>query len=181
MLFPEQEEEIYDTVIEVLDTRSGTVLARTRIDENALGLVGRDGFYSYAEHSDLGKPKFVVWSVALSGTTHGTPVLPEVPGATVTPHRVLSRISSAWHTPPAPACTLGGVAGTSFAAAAGTQPRHFGAFTRKIAHYVTDLKAIAVRSMTGLPARIVGLEDRGLVHEARQGLATPFRTSIRTT
>lgn len=54
-------------MIEVLDTRSGTVLARTRVDENAIGLVGRDGFYSYAEHSDLGEPKFVVWSVGLSG------------------------------------------------------------------------------------------------------------------
>ena len=45
----------------------------------------------------------------------------------------------------------------------------FGAFTRKIARYVKDLNAIslpfAVRSMTGLPARIIGLEDRGLLRE----------------
>lgn len=51
----------------------------------------------------------------------------------------------------------------------GAHPRHFGAFTRKIARYVKDLKAIslpfAVRSMTGLPARIVGLKDRGLLRE----------------
>ena len=63
--------DLYDTVIEVLDTRSGTVLARTRVDENALGLVGRDTFYSYAEHSELGEPRFVVWSVALSGIADG--------------------------------------------------------------------------------------------------------------
>ena len=54
-------------MIEILDTRSGTVLARTRVDANVLGLVEGDGFYSYAEHSELGEPKYVVWSVALSG------------------------------------------------------------------------------------------------------------------
>ena len=64
---PSQEDELYDTVIEVLDTRSGTVLARTRVDESVVGLVGRDGFCSYAEHSELGEPKYVVWSVGLSG------------------------------------------------------------------------------------------------------------------
>lgn len=67
MLFPEEEEEIYDTVIEVLDIRSGTVLARTRVDAKVRGLVGQDGFHSFAEHSELGEPKIVVWSVALSG------------------------------------------------------------------------------------------------------------------
>ena len=64
---------------------------------------------------------------------------------------------------------VSGVAGTPFASIAGAHPRHFGAFTRKIARYVKDLKAIslpfAVRSMTGLPARIIGLEDRGLLRE----------------
>ena len=67
MLFPEEEEKIYDTVIEVLDIRSGTVLARTRVDAKVRGLVGQDGFHSFAEHSELGEPKIVVWSVALSG------------------------------------------------------------------------------------------------------------------
>ena len=62
-----REEELYDTVIELLDTRSGTVLTRTRVDENVVGLVGQDGFCTYAEHSDLGEPKYVVWSVTLSG------------------------------------------------------------------------------------------------------------------
>lgn len=62
-----QMEEFYDTVIEVLDTRSGTVLARTQIDANVWLLVGKDGFHSYAEHSELGEAKHLVWSVALSG------------------------------------------------------------------------------------------------------------------
>ena len=59
--------DIYDTVIEILDTRLGTVLARTRVDESVVGLVGRDGFCTYAEHSEFGEPKYVVWSVALAG------------------------------------------------------------------------------------------------------------------
>ena len=62
-----QYEEVYDTVIEILDARSGTVLARTQVDAHVWRLVGRDGFYSYAEHSELGEAKHVVWSVALSG------------------------------------------------------------------------------------------------------------------
>ena len=56
-----------------------------------------------------------------------------------------------------------------FAPRPGAHPRHFGAFTRKIARYVKDLQAIslpfAVRSMTGLPARIIGLDDRGFLRE----------------
>lgn len=51
----------------------------------------------------------------------------------------------------------------------GDHPRHFGAFTRRIAKYVKQENATslphAVRSMTGLPAQIVGLEDRGHVGE----------------
>lgn len=65
---------------------------------------------------------------------------------------------------------VSGVEGVpQFASRPGAHPRHFGAFTRKIARYVKDLQAIslpfAVRSMTGLPARIVGLPDRGFVRE----------------
>jgi len=65
---------------------------------------------------------------------------------------------------------VSGVEGVpQFASQPGAHPRHFGAFTRKIAHYVKDLKAIslpfAIRSMTGLPARIIGLDDRGLLRE----------------
>ena len=62
-----QKEDIFDTVIEVLDTRSGTVLGRTRVDANVHNVVGRNAFSSYAEHSELGESKVVVWSVALSG------------------------------------------------------------------------------------------------------------------
>ena len=62
-----REDDLYDTVIEVLDTRSGTVLARTRVGQSVVGLVGRDGFCTYAEHTELGEPKYVVWSVTLSG------------------------------------------------------------------------------------------------------------------
>ena len=64
---PAQNNEVYDTVIEVLDTRSGTVLARTQVDVRVVDLVGQDGFYSYEEHSEMGEAKYVVWSVTLSG------------------------------------------------------------------------------------------------------------------
>jgi len=65
---------------------------------------------------------------------------------------------------------VSGVEGVErFASRPGAHPRHFGAFTRKIAHYVKDLKAIslphAVRSMTSLPAQIIGLSDRGVLRE----------------
>lgn len=56
-----------------------------------------------------------------------------------------------------------------FASEPGSHPRAFGAFVRKIAHYVKDEKVItlpfAIRAATGLPAQIVGLRDRGLVRE----------------
>ena len=64
---------------------------------------------------------------------------------------------------------VSGVEGTDFESGPGDHPRHFGAFTRKIAHYVKDLNAIslpfAIRSSTGLPAQIIGLTDRGLLRE----------------
>ena len=47
----------------------------------------------------------------------------------------------------------------------GAHPRHFGAFVRKISHYVKERQVIslpfAIRSSTGLPAQIIGLQDRG--------------------
>jgi N-acyl-D-amino-acid deacylase len=66
--------------------------------------------------------------------------------------------------------SVSGVEGVPrFASRPGAHPRHFGAFTRKIAHYVKDLQAItlphAVRSMTSLPASIIGLADRGVLRE----------------
>ena len=86
-----REEELYDTVIEVLDTRSGKVLARTRVGEDVVGLVGRDGFCSYAEHSDLGEPKYVVWSVGLSGLNRKDAIGSRELGAIVSPRRAPSR------------------------------------------------------------------------------------------
>lgn len=51
----------------------------------------------------------------------------------------------------------------------GSHPRHFGAFVRKISRYVKERGVItlpfAVRSSTGLPAQIVGLDDRGYLRE----------------
>ncbi len=66
--------------------------------------------------------------------------------------------------------SVSGVAGVpAFASRPGAHPRHFGAFTRKIARYVKELQVLslpfAVRSMTSLPARIVGLPDRGILRE----------------
>ncbi len=48
-------------------------------------------------------------------------------------------------------------------------PRYYGTFPRKIRRYAMEKEVLsvedAVRSMTSLPARILGLEDRGLIHE----------------
>jgi N-acyl-D-amino-acid deacylase len=67
------------------------------------------------------------------------------------------------------AAVSGVVGAEGFESRPGAHPRHFGAFTRKISRYVKDLEVIslpfAVRSMTGLPARIVGLADRGFIRE----------------
>lgn len=63
----------------------------------------------------------------------------------------------------------------------GDHPRHFGAFVRRIAEYVkakeTTSLPFAIRSMTGLPAEIVGLEDRGLVREGYRADLTVFDLS----
>ncbi len=51
----------------------------------------------------------------------------------------------------------------------GQHPRSYGAFARKISHYVKERGVItlpfAIRSSTGLAAQIVGLQDRGFVRE----------------
>lgn len=50
-----------------------------------------------------------------------------------------------------------------------THARFYGSFPRKIRHYAIDRGAItvesAIRSSTSLPARIMGLKDRGLIRE----------------
>ena len=49
----------------------------------------------------------------------------------------------------------------------GLHPRYFGTFPRVLGHYVRQSKALtledAVRKMTGLPANIIGLPDRGFL------------------
>ena len=51
----------------------------------------------------------------------------------------------------------------------GTHARFYGTFPRKIRHYAIDRGVLsvedAIRSMTSLPAQILGLRDRGLVRE----------------
>ena len=48
-------------------------------------------------------------------------------------------------------------------------PRNYGAFARKIRHYVLEEQVIdlasAVRSMSGLSAEVFGIEDRGVIRE----------------
>ena len=50
-----------------------------------------------------------------------------------------------------------------------THARFYGSFTRKIRHYAIDRGAItlehAIRAATSLPARIMGLNDRGQLRE----------------
>ena len=54
----------------------------------------------------------------------------------------------------------------------GQHPRSYGAFVRKISHYVKEREAItlpfAIRSSTGLPAQIIGLRDRGYLREGNK-------------
>jgi N-acyl-D-aspartate/D-glutamate deacylase len=49
----------------------------------------------------------------------------------------------------------------------GMHPRYFGTFPRVLGHYVRETKALAledaVRKMTGLPANIIGMADRGFL------------------
>ena len=58
-------------------------------------------------------------------------------------------------------------AGVSLVTRPGQHPRYYGSYARKIAHYVRDRGVIslpfAIRSSTGLPAQIIGLQDRGLL------------------
>ena len=50
-------------------------------------------------------------------------------------------------------------------------PRFYGNFPRKIRHYALERGIIsvedAIRSMTSLPAQVLGLRDRGLVREGQ--------------
>jgi N-acyl-D-amino-acid deacylase len=57
-------------------------------------------------------------------------------------------------------------------------PRSYGAFPRVLAKYVREEGALslanAVRKMTGMPARILGLTDRGLLREGLRADITIF-------
>ena len=67
-------------------------------------------------------------------------------------------------------------------------PRFYGTFPRKIRRYVFERNIIslpfAIRSMTSLPAQIIGLKDRGLLRESYWAditLFDPKRIVERTT
>ena len=57
-------------------------------------------------------------------------------------------------------------------------PRFYGTFPRKIRHYTLDRGVIslpfAIRSMTSLPAQILGLKDRGMLREGNWADVTVF-------
>jgi N-acyl-D-amino-acid deacylase len=59
--------------------------------------------------------------------------------------------------------------GLSFPTEGRPHPRSYGAFTRKLERYVRERKLIsletAIRSMTGLPAEVYGIEGRGQLRE----------------
>jgi hypothetical protein len=57
-------------------------------------------------------------------------------------------------------------------------PRYYGTFPRVLGHYVRELRALtfedAVRKMTGLPASLLGLADRGLLAPGMAADVTVF-------
>lgn len=59
--------------------------------------------------------------------------------------------------------------GLAFPTEGRPHPRSYGAFPRKIAHYALERQVIgvdeAIRSMTGLPAQVFSLSDRGVLRE----------------
>ncbi|NNF26387.1 MAG: amidohydrolase family protein [Gemmatimonadetes bacterium] len=62
-------------------------------------------------------------------------------------------------------------------------PRSYGAFARKLAHYVFDEGVVtleaAIRSMTSLPAEVMGMDDRGLLETGRVADVVVFGPDIR--
>lgn len=62
-------------------------------------------------------------------------------------------------------------------------PRSYGAFARKLAHYVFDEGVVtleaAIRSMTSLPAEVMSLDDRGVIEVGRIADVVVFSSEIR--
>lgn len=75
-------------------------------------------------------------------------------------------------------CDAGGVAPDGPFGRDGTHPRAYGTFPRILGHYVRDLKLMplefAIRKMTSLAARRVGLVDRGLLRPGMYADITIF-------
>jgi N-acyl-D-amino-acid deacylase len=72
-------------------------------------------------------------------------------------------------------CTDGGVSMTT---RPGQHPRYYGTYPRKLAHYVRERGVIslahAIRSSTGLPAHIIGLDDRGYLRAGNKADVVVF-------
>ena len=60
-----QTNELWDTLIEAIDLRSGRVLGRVRFPQYVVGLAGENMFYTYQEVG-AGHPQYVVWRVSLA-------------------------------------------------------------------------------------------------------------------
>ncbi|MGH7470235.1 MAG: hypothetical protein ACRENP_20015 [Longimicrobiales bacterium] len=58
---------LYDSIVEVLDTDSGRVVASQRFSQNFLGFLEHDVLYSYDEDHE-GNPRYIVWRLIVHST-----------------------------------------------------------------------------------------------------------------
>jgi N-acyl-D-amino-acid deacylase len=104
-------------------------------------------------------PEEAVWELSLNGFDH------HVQGAYLRPLSLHARDVELYMQQPYTATSSDG----RLDSGPGLHPRHYGAFARKVGHYVREKGVIdlafAIRSSTGLPAEIIGLADRGLLRE----------------
>jgi hypothetical protein len=63
-----QHTDLWDTLIEAIDAKSGVVLARARLPHYLIGMAGQDLFYTYQEVG-AGHPQYVVWRASLRRNT----------------------------------------------------------------------------------------------------------------
>ncbi len=107
-------------------------------------------------------PEEVVWELSLNGFDE------HVQGAFLRPLSLHARDVELYMKQPYTATSSDG----RLDSGPGLHPRHYGAFARKIGHYVRDQEVLdlpfAIRSSTGLPAEIIGLPDRGLLREGHK-------------